>query len=111
MNAVKAVKEIYDNDDLKEIASHGCESGVCFQHIYYGDTTKFYDNNEDEVLDYLTDSYCTDFLVDLFRDADAELTFYKNAVTWSFIEAVANEVVEEDNIEGYYLNKELVEAV
>ena len=111
MNAVNAIKEIYDYDDLKEIANHGCESGVCFQHIYYGDTTKFYDNNEDEVLDYLTDMFDTEFLVDLFRDADADLTFYKNAVVWNFIETIANYVVEEDEFERAYNLKQLVEAV
>ena len=110
MNAVDAVKSIYDLQDCKEIVSHGCESGVCFQHVYYADTTRFYDNNEDEVLDYLTDQYDTDFLVDLFRAADAELTFYKNAVVWSFIEAVAIDVTEEDEFSRAYDLKELVTA-
>ena len=66
MNAVDAIKSIYDLQVCMEIVSYGCESGVCFQHVYYGDTTRFYDNNEDEVLDYLTDQYSTEFLVDLF---------------------------------------------
>ena len=110
MNAVEAIKTVYDKQDLEEIARYGCESGVCRQHIYYGDTVKFYDNNEDEVLDLLTDSYTNQFLVDLFRDADADLTFYKNQVVWNFIETIANEVVEEDEIRGYQLNQ-LVEAV
>ena len=99
MNAIDAVKAVYDLEDCKEIVSHGCESGVCFQHVYYGDTTRFYDNNEDEVLDYLTDQYDTEFLVDLFRDADADLTHYKNAVCWAFIELVAMEAVQDYNHE------------
>ncbi len=102
MNAVKAVKEIYDYDDLKEIANHGCESGVCFQHVYYGDTLKFFDTYEDEVLTYLTDNYGTEFLVELFRDADADLTLYKNAVVWAFIEAVACDVTCEDEYNRAY---------
>ena len=110
MNAVEAIKTVYDKQDLEEIARYGCESGVCRQHIYYGDTIKFYDNNEDEVLDLLTDSYTSQFLVDLFRDADADLIFYKNAVVWAFIEMVATDFVEDNNLNGYYL-KELVEAV
>ena len=110
MNAVEEIKDVYDKETLKEIADHGCQSGVCRQHIYYGDTVKFYDNNEDEVLDLLTDSYTNQFLVDLFRDADADLTYYKNAVVWAFIEMVATDEVENDNLNGFYL-KELVEAV
>ena len=90
---------IYDQESMQEIANHGCESGVCFQHIYYGDTSKFYDNNEDEVLDYLTDMFDTEFLVDLFRDADADLTHYKNAVCWAYIEMVAMDTIREHEFE------------
>ena len=43
MNATEAIKEIYSLEELKEIADHGCQSGVCSQHIYYGDTIKYYD--------------------------------------------------------------------
>ena len=108
MNAIEAIKKVYDYEDCKEIVSHGCESGVCFQHIYYGDTIKFFDTYEDEVLDYFTDNYGTEFVVDLFRDADANLTFYKNAVVWAFIEAVACDVTCEDEYNrAYELSKHL----
>ena len=95
MDAAKAVKDIYSLEDLKEIADHGCQSGVCSQHIYYGDTIKFFDKYEDEITNYFTDNYDWDFLVNLFKDADANLTVYKNSVTWAFIESVAFEAVEE----------------
>ena len=42
MNAINAIKEAYDFETMQEIASHGCESGVCSQHIYYGYTIKFF---------------------------------------------------------------------
>ena len=95
MNAIEAIKKAYDYDDFKEIVRHGCESGVCFQHIYYGDTIKFFDTYEDEVLDYLTDNYGTEFVVDLFRDADANLTLYKNDVVWAYIESIAFQYEDE----------------
>ena len=95
MDAAKAVKDIYSLEDLKEIADHGCQSGVCSQHIYYGDTIKFFDKYEDEITNYFTYNYDWDFLVNLFKDADANLTVYKNSVTWAFIESVAFEAVEE----------------
>ena len=94
MNARQAVMEAYDKDVLKEIADHGCQSGVCSQHIYYGDTIKFYDTYEDEITTYLTDNYGTEFLVSLFKNADADLTTYKNDVSWAYIEAIAFEYTE-----------------
>ena len=108
MNAIEAIKKAYDYEDCKEIVSHGCESGLGFQHIYYGDTIKFFDTYEDEVLDYITDNYGPEFVVDLFRDADANLTLYKNAVVWAFIEAVACDVTCEDEYKrAYELSKHL----
>ena len=94
-NARDYIRDTYELEDLKEIANHGCQSGVCSQHIYYGDTVKFYDTYETEVLDEITLNYGTEFLIDLFKDADADLTYYKNAVCWAFIEMVAMEAEHE----------------
>ena len=99
MNAINEIKEMYSLEDFKEIANHGCQSGVCSQHIYYGDTIKFYEKYEDEIIEYITNAYDTDFLVDLFKDAGANLIGYKNSVTWCFIEMIAFEAVEEHNYE------------
>ena len=94
-NARDYIRDAYELEELKEIANHGCQSGVCSQHIYYGDTVKFYDTYETEVLDEITLNYGTEFLIDLFTDADADLTIYKNAVCWAFIEMVAMEAEHE----------------
>ena len=83
----------YDKDTMEEIVTHGCQSGVCSQHIYYGDTIKFFDNYEDEIMDYFTDNYDADFLVNLFKEANAVLRLYKNYVTWAYIEAVCVDVL------------------
>ena len=100
MNAINEIKETYTVEEFKEIANHGCKSGVCSQHIYYGDTLKFYEKYEDEIVDYIESNYGTEFLVDMFKDADANLTVYKNNVTWCFIEMIAFEVT--DGIEIYH---------
>ena len=99
MDAAKAVKDMYSIEELKEIADHGCQSGVCSKHIYYGDTVQFYETFETNILDELTLNYGTEFLVDLFKNADADLTHYKNAVCWAFIELVAFEAVEDQQYE------------
>ena len=110
-DATKEIMATYDKDQLKEIADHGCQSGVCSQHIYYGDTIKFYDKYETEILDELVLNYGTEFLVDLFRDADADLTYYKNAVTWAFIELTAIEAVEDHNYEYAQANADALAPV
>ena len=99
MDAAKAITDIYSLEDLKEIADHGCQSGVCSKHIYYGDTVKFYDTYEVQILDELVLNYGYDFIVELFRDADAQLTWYKNAVCWAFIEMVAMDTIREHEFE------------
>ena len=82
----------YDKETMEEIVRHGCKSGVCSQHIYYGDTINFYDKYADEILDYFGESYDDDFLVGLFKDANADLDCYKNSVTWAYIEAISCDV-------------------
>ncbi len=93
--AFDIIKDTYDYETCKEIVNHGCQSGVCHEHIYYGDTNRFYDNHEDEILDYFTDSYDDDFLVGLFTSAGCSLSLYKNYVTWAYIEAIACDVTSE----------------
>ena len=96
MNATEKILQTYNKEELKEIADHGCQSGVCHEHIYYGDTIQFYETFETHILDELVLNYGTDLLVDLFKDADADLTIYKNHVTWAFIEMVAFQSVEDE---------------
>ena len=96
MNAIQEIKETYSLEDFQEIANHGCQSGVCSQHIYYGDTISFFEKYEDEITDYIEFNYGTEFLVDMFKDADASLTVYKNDVVWCFIEMIAFEVTEDE---------------
>ena len=109
MNAIEKIKSDYTLEEFKEIADHGCQSGVCSQHIYYGDTIQFYDTFEDDILESLRDAYDTEFLIDLFKEADASLVVYKNHVVWAFIEMIAFDVVAEHNHE--YAQANLMEAV
>ena len=94
-DATKEILSTYDMDDLKEIANHGCGSGVCYEHIYYGDTVKFYEKHEGEILDYITDCYGNEFLVTTFENSEGCLDVYKNNITWCFIEMIAFQVTED----------------
>ena len=98
MDAIDKLIETYSVEDFKEIADHGCQSGVCSKHIYYADTIRFYETYEDEITEHIRDAYGSDFLVKLFNEADAHLDTYKNDVVWCFIEKVAFTVSETDEI-------------
>ena len=92
--ALQVIKDTYNIETLKEIFDHGCQSGVCSQHIYYGDTIEFFDTYEDEIVEFIADELGSDSLTDLF-DATKDVSTYKNDCTWTFIELVAMHVVDE----------------
>ena len=94
-SAYDEIIETYDKETMQEIANHGCQSGVCFKHIYYGDTISFYDKYEDEIVDYFRDNYDDDFLIGLFTNAGCSLNLYKNYVTWAYIEAISMDVISD----------------
>ena len=85
----------YDQQQLQEIANHGCESGVCSQHIYYADTISFFDKYEGEILDLVHERYGVDTLVEIFKRHDACYDAYRNDCCWLFIENVAADVIIE----------------
>ena len=93
--AFDSIKESYDLDTLREIVEHGCQSGVATNHIYYRQTVSFFDDNEEEIVEYISDNLGTEFLVELFSNNDANLDCYKNDVVWSFIELVAGQLIDE----------------
>ena len=96
MNNSPAFMEIantYDTETMQEIVNHGCQSGVCSQHIYYADTIAFFDTYEDEITEDIINIYGTDFLANIFRANDCVLDMYKNDVVWCFIENVASIVL------------------
>ena len=98
----------YDQQQLQEIANHGCESGVCSQHIYYADTIAFFDKYEAEILDLIHIRYGVDELVSIFKRSEACYDMYRNECTWLFIENVATDVVI-DNEESDLAEDQLIE--
>ena len=94
-SAFDQIVETYDIETLREIRDHGCVSGVAHDHIYYSDTCQFYEDHEDEIIDYIETLLSTDVLVDLFKQNDGNLTTYKNDVTWCYIELVAGQLADQ----------------
>ena len=93
--AFDVIKGTYDYETCKEIVNHGCQSGVCSQHIYYADTIEFFDNYEEEITDYIITSYGTEFLANIFTANDCNLDWYLNDVVWCYIECIAGQIVDE----------------
>ena len=94
-SAFDTIIDTYDYETCKEIVNHGCQSGVCRQHIYYGDTIKFFDTYADEVTEYIKDLLGVEVLSETLQANDGNLDMYKNDLTWTFIELVAMLVVDE----------------
>lgn len=84
---------------IKDIAEHGCEGGVSGL-IYYKETARFHDDNEEEIWDIISrfadDSGQTlmQYLSVVAKDART-LTGLKNSLVWIAVEAVAQDIDEE----------------
>ena len=95
MNAIDKIKRDYTLEEFKEIADHGCQSGVCFKHIYYADTVGFFNKYPDEITRYIVDNIGIDFMKETLERHNGELDGYLNDLTWAFIELVAGQIVDE----------------
>ena len=98
MNNQPAFKELtntYDIEDMQEIVNHGCQSGVCFKHIYYADTIEFFNKYPDEITEYIVDTLGIDWLKETLGRNNGDLDSYLNDLTWAFIELVCGQLVDE----------------
>ena len=93
--AFDSIKSQYDIDTLREIYNHGCVSGVAHNHIYYTETVQFFDDNEEEIISFISDTMGDDYPSEVFKNSDNCLTSYKNDIVWTFVELVAMQLVDE----------------
>ena len=94
-SAISEIKATYDYEDAKEIVNNGCQSGVCFKHIYYADTIGFFNKYPDEITRYVVDELSIEFLKDTLERNNGDLDGYLNDLTWAFIELVCSQIVDE----------------
>ena len=95
LSAFDTIKNEYDIDTLREIRDHGCSSGVANNHIYYTQTVKFFDEHEDEMFDYINDIYGEEITAEVWNNNPNNITGYKNDLVWTYIELVADTLVEQ----------------
>ena len=117
--AFDVIKDTYDYEQCKEIVNHGCQSGVCSQHVYYADTISFFETYEDEIIEFLADACGGEINEELWLNNTCNYTGYQNDTVWAFIEFVAALVVDEkeeqelsddQTIEGYNPARSMTET-
>jgi len=92
----KATKELhsdYTSEDFTNIYQHGCVSGAASYHIYYNQTSEFYDRHEGEILDSLELWTGVNPLTKFSGDIE-NITQLKNRLVWNFIELVSAEYAD-----------------
>ena len=96
--AYESVIDSYDKETLSDIAHYGCISGCATHHVTYQQTIEFYDEHEDEILDYLNlINYTTENCLTFYGGEAQDIKQLKNNLTWAFIEAVAQEYTLEND--------------
>ena len=93
--AFDVIKDTYDYEQCTEIVNHGCQSGVCSQHIYYADTVRFFEQHAEEITRELVDNFGTEFLAQVLTSNGGSIDHYMNDLTWTFIELAAMRIVDE----------------
>ena len=95
--AVDSIKASYDMDTLREIAWHGCESGIAHDHIYYQQTWDFFLKYEDDIEDYFFNMLGDEWMNELgLCNAESARQLINNLV-WVYVESIANQIVEGNN--------------
>ena len=94
-SAFETIKDSYDIETLREIIEFGCNGGSANQHIYYYETVSFFDNYEDEIVEYIADMLGDEHNEELWSDNPCNIVGYKNDTVWCYIELVANQIVGE----------------
>ena len=96
----------FDTDELKDIVMHGMSAGVS-GFIYTRDNVKHFDDNDDEIEEYLSDWYHDNMGENNYIGAIAsDGTFsvgsideLKNRMVWMYVELKAYDLLNEAGIE------------
>ena len=80
-----------DANEIKDVAAYGCAGGVS-GFIYYSETSKFFDEYEDEIYDYLNDA---GFSMKNFVHSGSTISTLKNDLVWCVVEMYCQCVLNE----------------
>ena len=97
LSAVDPIKASYDMATLREIAEHGCESGIAHDHIYYQQTWDFFLTYEDDIEDYFFNMLGDEWMNELGLCKAESARQLINNLVWVYVECIANQIVEGNN--------------
>ena len=95
LSAIEQIKSDYDYEDAKEIVNNGCQSGMCFKHIYTSDSVRFFNKYPDEITRYVIDTVGIECITESFSRNDGNWDLHFNDLVWMFIELVCGQTVDE----------------
>ena len=92
----------FDVDQLKDIVTHGMSGGVG-GFIYTASNVAIFDDNDDEIQDYLSD-WCHDNSVGessfaYFGKDIEDIAQLKSALVWAYVELKADEILAHNGYE------------
>jgi hypothetical protein len=92
----------FDVDQLKDIVNHGMSGGVG-GFIYTASNVAIFDDNDDEIQDYLSD-WCHDNSVGAssfayFGKDIEDIAQLKSALVWAYVELKADEILAHNGYE------------
>ena len=88
MNPEDVILGMYTEEELYDIAYHGCASGCAHSHIYTSDCVEFFDEYEYQITDYIEEQLGYDSAYELTTECSS-IDHVKNHLVWIFIELVA----------------------
>jgi len=104
-----ALDERFDDiEEIKDVADHGCEGGVS-GFIYYSETSKFFNEYEEEIEELLDEIYgdCKQFYMDIFNNQTqciSSIRHLKNEAVWFVVQVYCQKKLEEQQVSNLISN-------
>ena len=98
----------FEIDELKDIVMHGMSAGVS-GFIYTKDNVQWFDENEDEIEEFLSDWYHDvmgddNYIATIAKQHDVcSIDQLKNYMVWAYVELKAHAILCEQGIEVWSL--------
>ena len=82
-----------DITEVKDVADHGCEGGVS-GFIYYSETSKFFDEYQEEIEEELNEIYGDDYLKQILNtNSINSVRTLKNNMVWQAVSSYCTDRV------------------
>ena len=85
----------YNRCERESIAEYGCVTGCASSHIYYTETTAFFNLYQGEIEDHFYDSIGENWL-ESFALNKTGITGLINDIVWAYIEIICNTLPADD---------------